>query len=110
VGVYGVVGYVVGRRRREIGIRMALGATRADVQRQILRQTFRPVAVGVVAGIAGAAAASRALETVLFGVSPLDPAAFGSAALFLASVASAAIVLPTQAALKSDPTTTLRYD
>jgi predicted permease len=110
VGVYGVVGYVVGRRRREIGIRMALGASRADVQRQILRQTFRPVAVGVVAGIAGAAAASRGLEAVLFGVSPLDPAAFVSAALFLAGVASAAIVVPTRAALKSDPTTTLRYD
>jgi macrolide transport system ATP-binding/permease protein len=110
VGVYGVVGYVVGRRRREIGIRMALGASRADVQRQILRQTFRPVAVGVVAGIAGAAAASRALEAVLFGVSPLDPAAFLSAALFLAGIASAAIVVPTRAALKADPTTTLRYD
>jgi predicted permease len=110
VGVYGVVGYVVGRRRREIGIRMALGATRADVQRQILRQTFRPVALGVVAGIAGAAVASRSLEAVLFGVSPLDPAAFVSAALFLAGVASAAILVPTRAALKADPTTTLRYD
>jgi predicted permease len=110
VGVYGVVAYVVGRRRREIGIRMALGATRADVQRQILRQTFRPVALGVLAGIAGAAAASRALEAVLFGVSPLDPAAFVAAALFLAGVASAAILVPTRAALKTDPTTTLRYD
>ena len=110
VGVYGVVAYVVRRRRREIGIRMALGATRGDVQRQILRQTLRPVAIGVVAGIAGAAAASRALEAVLFGVSPLDPAAFVAAAVFLAGVASAAILVPTRAALKADPTTTLRYD
>jgi putative ABC transport system permease protein len=89
---------------------MALGASRADVQRQILRQTLRPVAIGVVAGIAGAGAASRALEAVLFGVSPLDPAAFVSAAIFLAGVASVAILAPTRAALKSDPTTTLRGD
>ena len=71
VGVYGVVSYVVSRRRREVGIRMTLGATARDVQSLFLRQTLRPVVIGAVIGIAAAAAASRILESVLFGISPL---------------------------------------
>jgi ABC-type antimicrobial peptide transport system permease subunit len=110
VGVYGVVSYVVSRRRREIGIRVTLGASAGDVQRLILRQTLRPVAVGVVVGIAGAAATSRVLETVLFGISPLDPFAFVGAALFLLAVAAAASLVPTRHALRVDPMTTLRYE
>jgi hypothetical protein len=89
---------------------MALGASRADVQREILSQTSRPVAVGVLAGLAGAASASRVLDAVLFGVSPLDPMAFVSAGVFLAGVAAVAIVVPTRSALRTDPTTTLRCD
>ena len=110
VGVYGVVSYVVSRRRREVGIRMTLGATASDVQRLILRQTLRPVAAGMVIGIAGAAAGSRILENVLFGISPFDPMAFIGAPLFLLGVAAAAAVLPTCEALKVDPMTTLRSD
>ena len=110
VGVYGVVSYVVSRRRREVGIRMTLGATTRDVQRLFLRQTLRPVAAGMVIGIAGAAAGSRILVNVLFGISPFDPIAFIGAPLFLLGVAAAAAVLPTREALKVDPMTTLRSD
>ena len=108
VGVYGVVSYVVSRRRREIGIRMTLGARARDVQGLILRQTLRPVVVGAVIGIAAAAAASRILESVLFGISPYDPIAFIGAPLFLLSVAAAASFLPTREALKVDPMVTLK--
>jgi predicted permease len=110
LGVYGVVSYVVSRRVREVGIRMMLGASGRDVQRLILRQTLRPVVIGMVLGIAAAAAASQILQSVLFGVSPFDPIAFVAAPLFLLAVAAAATLLPARQALKLDPMTTLRYD
>jgi predicted permease len=110
VGVYGVVSYVVSRRRREVGIRMALGAGARDVERLILRQTLRPVAIGVLIGLAAAAAASRVLQSVLFGVSPFDPVAFVGAPLFLLAIAFTAALLPTRAALRIDPIATLRYE
>jgi predicted permease len=110
VGVYGVVSYVVSRRRREVGIRMTLGATAGDVQRLIMRQTLRPVVAGMLVGIAGAAAASRILESVLFGISPFDPVAFIAAPVFLLGVAAAASALPTRNALRIDPMTALRYE
>jgi predicted permease len=81
-GVYGVVSYLVSRRRREVGIRMTLGASARDVQALIFRQTLRPVVVGVVIGVAGAAAASQILESVLFGISPFDPMTFIGAPRF----------------------------
>jgi ABC-type antimicrobial peptide transport system permease subunit len=109
-GVYGVVSCIVSRRLREVGIRMMLGATSRDVQAMILRQTLVPVGIGAAFGIAGAGAASRILESVLFGVSPLDPIAFVGAAAFLLAVAAAATLLPAQQALRLDPMTTLRYD
>jgi predicted permease len=110
VGVSGVVGFVVNRRRREIGIRMALGATRSDVHSLILRQTLRPVLVGVAAGVVAAGFVSRAFEAALFGVSPIDPAAFLAAAVFLVGVACAATIVPTRAALRTDPTVSLRRE
>ncbi|MGH9373208.1 MAG: ABC transporter permease [Vicinamibacterales bacterium] len=110
VGVYGVVSYVVNRRRRELGIRMTLGATARDVQYLIVRQTLRPVVMGLVIGLAAAGAASRAFESVLFGISPLDPIAFIGATLFLSSVAVVATLLPTREALKVDPVSALRYE
>ena len=110
LGVYGVVSCLVSRRRREMGIRMVLGATARDVQTLILRQTLVPVAIGAVIGIAGAAAASQVLESVLFGVSPFDAIAFIGAPLFLLAVAASATLLPARQALKLDPMTTLRYD
>jgi predicted permease len=110
IGIYGVVSYVVSRRIREMGIRMMLGASAADVRRMILAQTLRPVAIGLALGIAGAAAASQILQSVLFGVSRFDPVAFVAAPLLLIGVAAAAIVAPTWQALARDPMTSLRRE
>jgi predicted permease len=110
VGVYGVVSYVVSSRRREVGIRLALGASAHDVVSLILRQTMRPVVAGALIGIGGAAAASQILQSVLFGVSRLDPIAFLGATVFLLGVAAAASLLPTREALRFDPVTILRYE
>jgi predicted permease len=110
IGVYGLVAYVVTRRRREVGIRMTLGATSRDVQLLLVRQTLTPVAIGIIVGIAGAAVASSALEGSLFGVNRLDPLTFVAAALFLMSVAATAAMMPARQAVRIDPVTTLRSE
>ena len=110
LGVYGVVSYVVSRRRREVGVRMALGAGARDVQRLILRQTLRPVAIGMFIGIAAAAAIVRVLQSVLFGVSPYDPVAFIGGPLLVLTIAAAAAFLPTRHALRVNPLSALRPD
>jgi predicted permease len=110
VGVYGVVSYIVSRRLREVGIRMMLGATSRDMQRLLLRQTLRPVAIGVVVGIGLATAASQILTSVLFGVSRFDPIAFVGAPLFLLGIAATASLIPARRAARVDPMTTLRYE
>jgi predicted permease len=109
-GIYGVVGYVVSRRRREVGVRMALGAGARDVQRLFVRQTLRPVVVGMLIGVAGAAAIGRLLQTVLFGISPYDPAAFIGALLLMLTIAAAAALGPTRRAMRVDPVSVLRSE
>jgi predicted permease len=110
IGIYGVVTYVVSRRRREVGIRMALGAGARDVRQLILRQTLRPVAVGMAIGIAIAAASARILEAVLFGVSPYDPVAFIGAPMLMLAIAAAAAFMPTRRAMQVDPMDVLRSE
>jgi predicted permease len=110
VGIYGVVSFGVSRRYREIGIRMALGATARDVLATILRQAMRPVVVGGVIGIALAVAVSRVLSSVLFGVSPADPIGLGGSALLVVCVAVAAGMIAARPAMRADPTATLRYE
>ena len=110
IGIYGVVAYVVSRRRREVGVRMALGAGARDVQRLILRQTLRPVAVGMSIGVALAAAIARLLQSVLFGVSPYDPVAFIGAPLVMLAIAAAAAFMPTRHAMRVNPMSVLRSD
>ena len=110
IGVYGVVSYFVSRRRREVGVRMALGADAGDVQRLFLRQTLRPVAVGMCIGIAVAAGAARLLQSVLFGVSPFDPIAFIGAPALMLVIAAAAAFLPTRRAMQVDPMSVLRSE
>jgi ABC-type antimicrobial peptide transport system permease subunit len=110
VGVYGIVSYAVGRSVREIGIRIALGATSRDVLSVLLRRTMSPVAVGAVIGLAMAVALSRVLSSVLFGVSPVDALGLGGAALFVLVVAVAAGILAAQPALRSDPVLALREE
>ena len=110
IGVYGVVAYVVSRRRREVGVRMALGAAARDVQRLILRQTLRPVAIGMCIGVAVAAATGRLLQSVLFGVSPYDPVAFISAPLLMLAIAAAAAFVPIRRAMRGNPMSVLRAE
>ena len=103
VGVYGVSSYAVSRRTREMGIRMALGAPARAVRALIVRDAGRLAAAGVVVGLAGAYAATSALQSFLFGVSPRDPAVFAAAAFTLALVALIASWLPARAATRADP-------
>jgi ABC-type antimicrobial peptide transport system permease subunit len=110
VGIYGVVSYFVGRRLREIGVRLALGARAASIYRFTLGRTMRPVAVGAAIGIAGAVALSGILSSVLFGVSPLDPLGLGGATLFVLGVALAAGGRVARGAARVDPIVTLRHE
>lgn len=110
IGVYGVVSYAVSRRVREIGIRMTLGADAREVKSLILRQAMRPVAIGALIGIAGCAAVSQILNSMLFGISSHDPVAFVVVPLILLSVALAASYIPARRATKVDPMVALRYE
>jgi predicted permease len=110
LGVYGVVAYVVSRRLREVGVRMALGAAAQDVQQLILRQTLRPVVIGMAIGLGIAAAVVRVLRAALFGVSPYDPAAFISAPAIMLGIAVFAALIPTRRAMRVDPMSVLRSE
>jgi predicted permease len=110
IGVYGVVGCVVNRRVRELGIRIALGARAANVVTLMLRQTMRPVILGVVLGLVASVGVSRLLASLLFGVNALDPLAFGSATAFVLGAALLAGFLPARRATRVDPTSALRYE
>jgi putative ABC transport system permease protein len=110
VGIYGVAAMSVTRRTREIGIRMALGAQPGDVLGRVLAQGMWPVAFGGLAGVAGAVGVTRALRSMLFGVTPLDPVSFALAPLMLAAVALLACYLPARRALRVDPIAALRED
>jgi putative ABC transport system permease protein len=108
VGIFGVLAFSVGRRKREFGIRMALGAQVADVLSLVLAGGVRIAAAGVVAGLVGAAALARSLAALLFGIDPLDGMAFGAAAALLAVVALAAASIPAWRAARVDPAIALR--
>lgn len=110
LGLYGVLAFTVARRTREIGIRMALGAERGDVVGMVLRQTAILIASGLAAGLAGAAALSRFLESQLYGVKPLDPVTIAAAALVLAASAGLASWLPARRAVRVDPMVALRFE
>jgi putative ABC transport system permease protein len=110
VGVYGVVSYVVTQRTREIGIRVALGARRAQVLRLVVMGAMRPVIAGLAIGSIGAVFAARLLGTLLYNVKPGDPAVLAGIAAMLAVAAIAASLVPGARATRVDPITVLRTE
>jgi hypothetical protein len=110
IGLYGVLSYVVSQRTKEIGVRMALGAQRGAVLNLVLRQGATIVAIGLICGVAGAAALTRYLEGMLYGLGALDVATFAVVALAFAAVALVAAYLPARRATAIDPLAALRYE
>jgi putative ABC transport system permease protein len=110
IGLYGVMSYIVAMRKNEIGIRMALGASRASVIGIIVRQTLTLLGVGVGAGLVLSMAAARGANSLLYGLEANDPLTLFSAAAFLAAVALAASYIPAYRASRVDPMNALRYE
>jgi putative ABC transport system permease protein len=110
VGIFGVLAFAVSQRTREFGIRMALGARASDVLRLVVAGGLKIVAIGIAIGLAAAAALTRLLATLLFGVTPLDPATFLGAPAVLALVALAACAAPALRAARVDPAIALRQE
>jgi predicted permease len=109
-GLYGLMAYAVTQRRREIGVRMALGADRRDVLRLVLTRALRIVVAGLLVGLAGAAGVTRVLQTFLFEVTPTDPIAFTIVTLLLMAVGLIAAWLPARRATRVDPCAALRAE
>jgi ABC-type antimicrobial peptide transport system permease subunit len=110
IGTYGVLTYMVAERRREIGIRMALGATRAVVLKMVLGQGLRLTLAGVSVGLVIALAAGRALTSLLFGVGSADPLTLGAVVALIGAVALVACYMPGHSATLVDPMVALRSE
>lgn len=110
VGVYGVVAASVAGRMRELGVRAALGASSGDVVGLVMKEGLRLTAAGIVAGAAGAALLSRLAQSLLFGVSPTDPATFAVVALIVVAATALACFVPARRASRIDPMLALQAD
>jgi len=110
VGIYGLMAYAVAQRTREIGIRLAVGATPVDVFRLVIGQAARTTAVGIAIGVAGALLLTRVMTTLLFGVSPFDPTTFIASSVLLLLIGAFATYLPARRAARIDPQAAIRMD
>ena len=110
IGIYGVIAYSVAQRTREIGIRMALGAQRADVLKMILRQSMIIVGIGLTIGLFGAFALTRWMGSLLYGVSAHDLSIHGLVLVLLGSAGLIASYIPARRAMAVDPMVALRYE
>ena len=110
IGVYGVMAFAAGKRTREIGIRMALGADRGSILAMVLKETVVLLAIGIVVGIGMALEASRLISTLLFGLKPTDPLTIAVAALLMVAAAALAGYVPARRASRVDPMVALRYE
>jgi putative ABC transport system permease protein len=110
MGLYAVIAYSVSQRTKEIGVRIAIGAASRDIRRLIFREGMRPVAVGLIAGLAVSLAVNRILQSQLVGVSPYDPITLATAPAALILVALLACQIPSRRALRIDPAVALRHD
>jgi ABC-type antimicrobial peptide transport system permease subunit len=110
LGIYGVVAYSIEQRRRELGIRLALGAKLSDVRRMVLQQGMAPVLAGLMIGIGASIVTGRLIESLLFGVRALDPFTVATVAFVVVTVGVAACYLPARRATKVDPMAALRYE
>src|SRR5690606_36886881 len=110
IGVYGVAAYSTVQRTSEIGIRIALGARRIEIARLVLSQILRPSLVGLIGGIAAAAALSRVIAANLFGIDAVDPGTYTSAGVVLVAVALGASWIPARRATVIDPLTAVRHE
>jgi len=110
VGIYGVMGFAVTRRTREIGIRMALGASRSEIANMVLRETLALVGIGMILGIIVALGASRLVASMLYGIKPDNPLTIAIAALLMVAAALLAAYFPVRRAASVDPMVALRYE
>ena len=109
IGLYAVITYSINQRTQEIGIRMAIGATVADIRKMVLREGMLPVAIGAIFGLASSLAVNRVLQSQLVGISPNDPATMAGALGFLILLALLACLIPARRASNVDPAVALRY-
>ena len=110
VGIYSVLAYTVRRRVREIGIRMALGATHSDVLQMVVADGMKPILLGVGIGLAAALALSRVVASLIFGVRATDPLTFAGVSVLLVAVGLLATILPAYRATRIEPIRTLREE